>query len=139
MFKKILLPVDLTDRHEPVVHAAAELAAQSGGEVILLHVIETISGLPLEEERSFYGKLEQRGMTHLDRLGKPLGQRNIRWQAEIRLGNRAQECVRYATEVSADLIVLTAPRFDPQQPSAGWGSMSYRIGIMSQCPVLLVK
>jgi hypothetical protein len=37
------------------------------------------------------------------------------------------------------LGILTAPRLDAAVPSAGWGSMSYRIGILSQCPVLLVK
>ena len=45
----------------------------------------------------------------------------------------------WSAEEAADLIVLTAPRFDPAAPGAGWGSMSYRIGILSQCPVLLVK
>jgi hypothetical protein len=48
MFKKILLPIDLTDRHGRVLVVAAELATQSGGEVILLHVIETIAGLAME-------------------------------------------------------------------------------------------
>ena len=61
------------------------------------------------------------------------------WRAEVRSGTRAPDVVRYAGEVGADLIVLTAPRFDPEHPAAGWGSLSYKVGILSSCPVLLVK
>jgi universal stress protein A len=139
MFKKILLPVDLTDRHARVLDVAAELASRSGGDVILLHVIETIAGLSMQEEQDFYRRLERAAQAHLQRLGKHLAERKVPWQAVIQYGNRAPESVRYAQEAAADLIILTAPRLDPAVPSAGWGSMSYRIGILSQCPVLLVK
>jgi nucleotide-binding universal stress UspA family protein len=54
-------------------------------------------------------------------------------------GSRAHEIVRYATEVGVDLIVLTSHRIDLHHPSAGWGTVSYKVGILSQCPVLLVK
>lgn len=139
MFKKILLPVDLTDRHGPVLDVAAELATQSGGEIILLHVIETIPGLSMDEERSFYDRLERRARGHLDGLGRQLEKHRRSWRAEVRYGQRAAESVRYASEAGVDLIILTAPRLDPAVPGPGWGSMSYRIGILSQCPVLLVK
>ena len=36
MFKKILLPVDLTDKHKPALDMAARLAEQNGGTVTLL-------------------------------------------------------------------------------------------------------
>jgi nucleotide-binding universal stress UspA family protein len=139
MFKKILLPVDLTNKHQPALAIAGDLAALSGGEVILLHVIETIPGLSMEEEQPFYKQLERKAQAHLDRLGKHLKQRKVRCRTEVRFGNRAQESARYATETTADLLVLSAPHFDPAVPAAGWGSMSYRIGILSPCPVLLVK
>jgi nucleotide-binding universal stress UspA family protein len=139
MFKKILLPVDLTDRHGPALDVAGELAARGGGEVTLLHVIETIAGLPPDSDRAFYGGLERTARGHLDRLGKRLGERGLPCRLEVRYGHRAQECARYAEETGADLVVLTAPRFDPAAPAAGWGSMSYRIGILCRCPVLLVK
>src|SRR5262245_51519429 len=98
MFKKLLLPVDLTDRHARVLQVAAELAAPSGGEVTLLHVVETIAGLSMEEEGGFYARLERAARSHCDHLGKDLAERMIPWRAVVRLGNRAQECVRYALE-----------------------------------------
>ena len=139
MFKTILLPVDMTDRHQQALDTAVEFAAQSGGAITLLHVIETITGLSLEEGKDFYQRLESVALNHLDKWGKDLKKRKIPWQREVRYGNRAAESVRYALETAADLIVLTSPRFEPANPGAGWGSMSYKISILSQCPVLLVK
>src|SRR5262245_9495561 len=113
MFKKILLPVDLTDKHGRALAVASELAAQSGGQVTLLHVIETMAGLSMEEERDFYRRLERVARAHLDRLGKQLRESKTSWQAEVRFGNRTQESARYAADTGADLIILTAPAFDP--------------------------
>jgi universal stress protein A len=139
MFEKILLPVDLSDKHQAAIEAAAELARQHGGEVTLLHVIEVIPGLPIEEEKAFYDRLERRARTHLERLGNLVLQRRISTRLVVVLGNRAPEIARYASETGTNLIVLTAPRLDPEHPVAGWGSLSYRVGLLAQCPVLLVK
>jgi nucleotide-binding universal stress UspA family protein len=139
MFKKILLPVDLTDRHGPVLEKAADLAGQGKGEVTLLHVIELIQGVSMEEERSFYKRLERDAKTHLERLGKYLADHQIAWRAEVRYGKRAQESVRFGMEMGADLIVLLARRVDPSIPGGGLWSVSYQIAILSQCPILLIK
>jgi universal stress protein A len=139
MFTKILLPVDLSDRHSQALEAAASLAKQSGGVITLLHVIEVIAGLSLEEEKSFYKRLEKSARDHLARLTEHFKRQQIAWQTEILYGHRGPEVVRYATEKGADVIVLTSPRIDPKNPGVGWGSLSYKISLLSQCPVLLVK
>jgi hypothetical protein len=50
-----------------------------------------------------------------------------------------QEIVRYAQDNQADLILVTSPTFDPAHPSVGWGSMSFKISVLSPVPVLLIK
>jgi nucleotide-binding universal stress UspA family protein len=139
MFKKILLPVDLSDRHERALETAMGLAASSGAEVVLLHVIEVIAGLPLEEEKSFYLRLEKAARKHLSQLGERLAGRHLPWRMEITYGTRGREIVRYAGEAGADLVVLTAPRVDLDGVTTGWGSLSYKVGFFTPCPVLLVK
>jgi nucleotide-binding universal stress UspA family protein len=139
MFQRILLPVDLTDRHQQAIDIATELATRDGGAITLLHVIETIAGLSVEEEKDFYHRLERAARRHLDKWGKDLEKGKVSWRAEVRYGNRAAESVRYAREMTADLIILTARRIDPANPGIGLASMSYRIDILSPCPVLLVK
>ncbi|MGE3805123.1 MAG: universal stress protein [Gemmataceae bacterium] len=138
MFKKILLPLDLSDRHGAVLKAAVELARQSGGSIELFHVIETLAGLSIEEERDFYARLEKAARKHLDKQGRLLSDAGVAWMATVRLGHRGAEIVKHAGESAADLIVLTAPRLDPGGPE-GWGSLSYKVSILSPCPVLLVK
>jgi nucleotide-binding universal stress UspA family protein len=138
MFKKILLPLDLTDKHGPALAIAAELVQQSSGEVTLLHVIELIPGLSLEEEHAFYNRLERMALAHLKRQGSTRADRQLAWRKEVLIGRRAEEIVRFASKASAELIVLTAPRIEPEDPT-GLGSMSYKVGILAHCPVLLVK
>jgi nucleotide-binding universal stress UspA family protein len=139
MFKRILLPVDLSERHQRAIDTAADLASQSGGEVVLLHIIEVIQGLSLEEEKDFYERLEKMARKHLGKLSGDLQARKISARTEILYGQRGPEIVRYASGTAADLIVLTAPRLDPANPALGWASLSYKIGFLSPCPVLLVK
>jgi len=139
MFQRILLPVDLSDKHGRALEVASQLAGRDGGEVILLHVIEVIPGLEVEEEKHFYSRLEKLAAARLQKLGESLKQKHVRHRAETVLGHRAAETIRYARENSIDLIIVTSPPVDPQHPSTGWGSMSYRIGLAATCPVLLVK
>ena len=139
MFKRILLPIDLSDRHDRALEMAAELAGAQGGEVVLIHIIELIAGIPMEEERAFYHRLEKAAHAHLERLGDRLKQSNVAWRARVFFGHRVPEIVRHAEEMKADLVVLTSPPVDPNNLIAGMGSMSYKVGLFSPCPVLLVK
>jgi nucleotide-binding universal stress UspA family protein len=139
MFKRLLLPLDLTDKHVKVVETAAQLAKQSAGSVTLLHIVETIPGLSLEEDEAFYDRLQRSAQQHLDKLGQTFAARQIPWQAVIQFGHRVQDIVRYAQENQIDLILLTSPTFDPVHPGLGWGSLSFKISVLSPVQVLLVK
>jgi nucleotide-binding universal stress UspA family protein len=139
MFKKLLLPLDLTDRHQAVLDIAADLARLHGGDVTLLHVIETIPGLAVEEEKTFFKNLEKTADNHLERYRKVLEQRGVPCRHKVLLGHRAARIVEYAGQTGADLILVAAPQFDPTNPAAGWASLSHKLAFVAQCPVLLVK
>jgi nucleotide-binding universal stress UspA family protein len=138
MFRKILMPLDLTDKHKKALDTAAELAG-SGGEITLVHVIELIHGVSVEEEKDFYDRLEQAAREQLARYAAVLGSRQVPCRQEILFGGRALEIVRLARESGTDLIVLTAPAAEPGQPDVGLGSLSYKVGVFAPCPVLLVR
>jgi nucleotide-binding universal stress UspA family protein len=139
MFQKLLVPLDLTERHKVVLDVAAEMAQAANGEVALLHVIETIHGLSVDDEKSFFLQLEHVAARHLEKHADVLKERQVRCRSVVLKGNRAVEIARYANESGTDLIFLTAPWFDPEQPAAGWGSMSYKVALLAQCHVLFVK
>jgi universal stress protein A len=139
VFKHILVPVDLTDTHQPALEIAARLAQANDGEVTLLHVVEVISEVWAAEDREFYTRLEQTARDHLARLGHYFEARGVPRREEVVYGHRAPEIVRHADEIGVDLIVLKSHRIDLEHPAAGWGTVSYKVGILAQCPVLLVK
>jgi nucleotide-binding universal stress UspA family protein len=139
MYKKILVPVDLTDKPQRTVDVAAELAVQGGGNVTLLHVIELIPGLGFEEERPFYDRLDRLSRKHFERLVPQLSERKVPWHTQVLYGPRAATVVRHAVEAGHDLIVVASHPIDLNNPTVGWGTVSYQIGILSQCAVLLVK
>jgi nucleotide-binding universal stress UspA family protein len=137
-FEKILLPVDLSDRHGGAVEAAARLAKQSDGEVTLLHVVEVLPGLPRKEESAFYGRLEKKAQAHLKGIAKRLSKLKVPCRTIVTYGHRAREVVEQAEALPADLIVLTVPEVNGRNPAA-WGSLSWKIAVLCHCPVLLVK
>jgi universal stress protein A len=138
MFKKILLPVDLSNRHGPAVKIGRTLALQNRGKLILLHVIELIGGLSMREEKTFYSKLKKTAESHLRKLaGTDVTKTSL--ERRIVFGRRGHGIIKFAKQIGADLIVLTAPKVDLQGSSQGWGSLSYKISILAQCPVLIVK
>jgi nucleotide-binding universal stress UspA family protein len=139
VFEKILVPVDVSDKHQQDLDVPARLASVRGGQVTLLHVVEVIAGLWDEQERDLYDRIDRMASDHLAKLGRYLEEQHVLRHEEVVFGNRAHEIVRYAAETGTDLIVLTSHRMDLQNPGVGWGTGSYKVGILSQCPVLLVK
>ena len=143
MIRKILLPVDFTDKNEAAIAAALQIAAhpdpEQSGEVELLHVIETIEHIGFEEMGDFYRGLETRASAKLFAMEERFKTVGIRVHHAIRFGKRAETIVHYAEEQGSDLIVLSSHKVDRDHPALGWGTISYRIAIVARCPVLLVK
>ena len=74
VYRRILVPVELSDKDLRAVEAARALARandEGDTEVALLHVIETLD-LPFEELEDFYSKLESRAVEVLSELSASL-------------------------------------------------------------------
>jgi nucleotide-binding universal stress UspA family protein len=139
MFKKILIPVDLSQKHQKAFDAAVEIAREFAGEIILLHVIEVIAGVSMDEDKSFYRRLEKKAHDHLESLKATLKAAMLPSSGEILYGHRGPEIVRYAEKNAIDLIVLTTPPLESESLGTGLGSLSHKVGMFAQCPVLLVR
>jgi universal stress protein A len=138
MFKRILVPTDLTERTVRALQVASSLGI-AHPQVTLLHVIETIAGAEFEELSSFYATLETRARERLDDLVGRTPGRPGEVDVAIVYGRRAEEVLRFARENAIDLIVLASHPVDPSEPYSGVGTMSYKLGILAPCAVLLVK
>lgn len=138
VFQNILVPVDLTPKNESAVEVARELAEGSGGRVVLLHVIETLD-LPFEELREFYERLQSRAITHMEELSGLLRSAEVPFEAHVLYGDRTEKIIQFAREKDSDLIVMDSHRVEPGRPGRGPTTISYRVAIVAQCPVLLIK
>ena len=139
MFRRIVVPVDLSEKSVAAVDRAYDFATESGSEVILLHVIETIEHVQFEEMKSFYDRLEKSARQGLKELAERFVEKNLNVDETVIYGHRTKEIVDFAVSNRADLIIMASHRVDPDRPGHDWSSISYGVAILAPCPVLLVK
>ena len=142
MFRKILVPVDFTEKNEAALATAIDLAGRNDGEqseVTLLHVIETVEHIDFDEMAGFYRSLETKAAAKLFAMEERFQQAGVRVRHDILYGKRAETVVRFAEDHGIDLLILSSHKVDREHPALGWGTISYRIAIVVRCPVLLVK
>ncbi len=138
MFRNILVPLDMSARNDHGLEVAAELC-EPGGNVILLHVVQTIPDVPFEELADFYQGLQRRAGESLDAKLAALGDRGCRLRREVSLGRRGPEIARFAAENDVDLIVMMSHPIDPKDPSHHLGTISQQAALLADCSVLLVR
>lgn len=139
MFRRILVPVDLTEKSLAAVDIAYEFAVRSAAEVTLLHVIETIEHVPFDELKPFYERLEKSARKQLQDFAERFTAHKLPVAHAVIYGHRSQQIIEYAAANSVDLIVIASHRIDPERPGRDWSSISYVVAMTSTCPVLLVK
>ena len=139
MFNNILVPTDLSEKSEKALDIALQMSTTDDHRIYLLHVIETLQSDEDDEFQSFYEKLADRALRKMDEMIKKYEEKEDIIDSEIAYGNRSMEIIRFAQEYHIDLIVLGSHRIENIEPSDGWATISYKVGILSPCPVLLVK
>jgi nucleotide-binding universal stress UspA family protein len=138
-FRRIVVPTDLTDRTTKALDLALELAAGARSRVTLLHVIQTVPGLEFGELKPFYEKIHAKAAKKMAAMVRQAAARRLEVGMEIAYGSRAETIVKTAKTRNADLIVLASHRVNPSMVGRDWGTLSYKVGLLAQCPVLLVK
>jgi nucleotide-binding universal stress UspA family protein len=139
MFRRILIPTDLTDRTIRAIHVARDVQAPHDSRLMLLHVIETVTGAEFEELSSFYGTLEKQAWNRLHDIATRASVPHAQIDAHVVFGKRVEETLKFARVHQVELIVLASHPIDPVAPASSIGTMSYKLGILAPCAVLLVK
>lgn len=138
MYERIVLPLDLSEEHDAVLEAVLRLG-EGVKSVCLLHVVESIRGIPDVEVEGFYASLRPRAEANLAAAAARLKEAGLEAQTEIRTGPRGPTIVRYAIECGADLIILSSRATDPDRPGFGFGSTSHQVALAAPCSVLLIR
>ena len=140
MFKKIVVPVDPSeiDFAAPAVNAAANLAAQSGGEVRLIAVLPVMNGyvselLPADYEVALEKETESRVRGLATKAGVP----DDKLSVMMRTGSVYHEVIDEAKAWSADAIVVCSHR--PVTSTYLLGSNAAKIVRHAPCSVLVLR
>lgn len=140
MFKKILVPIDLTELtvSKPALDCAVELALQAKG-VLRLITVETLlpasfmEYVPLEFDKT----QEERATRALDEIGAGLTFSKENVSHTVRFGGIYVEILAEADEWGADLIVVGSHR--PSMSTYLIGSNAKTIVRHAKCSVLVIR
>ncbi len=139
MFQHILVPTDLTERDRKAIEIAVEMAHCGSVKITLLHVVETIEDADTEDFRKFFKQLGTRAEAKLDLLIDRYRKDDLVIEKQVLLGRRVFEILNFAAHSGVDLIIMSSHRLDTDNFSEGWGTISFKVGVLSHCPVMLVK
>jgi nucleotide-binding universal stress UspA family protein len=128
---RILYCTDFSNNSEQARDYAISLAAEYSAELALLHVVERAPNAAKAE--AFVAPHAQ----ELDKLVSEAERKNLDVSSAVRFGKPYEEIVRYATEVQASLIIMTA-RGGGAVDRAVFGSTTYRVIQLGPCPVLAI-
>lgn len=107
VYRRILVPLDHTDLDQLALNHAAAMAKLYGAEIFLLHVEEGVTSQIYGQDSST-AEVEA-GEQYLDRIAQSLRNQEITVQTSIsHSASPRKEIVRYAKEVSPDLVIMGA-------------------------------
>jgi nucleotide-binding universal stress UspA family protein len=128
---KVLLCTDLSDRSRRAFDDGWLLAAEYGGELTLVHVLDTGS-----MSRSIKAPLTD-AWNYLKTLPLPEGCSLPPSNVVVRVGRPYEQIIALATEGVFDVVVMSA-RGEGVRDPAVFGSTTHRVIQLGPCPVLVV-
>lgn len=141
MFKTILVPTDASETAKRALMVALNIAKKYGSRIVLLHVVSTpealgyslssgISG-PQEEGNIYGGQVLRASLSEID-PGK------VRIEEKLIPGYPAVAILEEIKNGKVDLVVMGNRGYGPITASL-LGSVSQRVLVKAQCPVMIVK
>ena len=136
MYKKILLPIDLS--HAEKGKATLDIARKLGDKDARFTLINVIEDIPayvaVELPGGTIKKLGENAQTELKSLAKAA---NFDAEIEVRSGSPARAILTAADAVGADLIIVTSHK--PGLQDYLLGSTASRIVRHAKCSVLVIR
>lgn len=145
MYKRILVPMDGSDRASKAAEHAFMLAEKTGAEVTLFHIIPALPPY-VNRYGDRLGGAYQQIHDELQATGEEIMQRakenysNYKAKSDIKIiwGSPADEIIREAKEGKCDLIVMGSRGLGDIKGYL-MGSVSNRVVRHAACPVLVVR
>ena len=140
MFKRILVPVDLTEPEfaKPAIDTAIELARASGGIVRVVNVLPMTPVMLAEYVPADFDEQQRQSAEEaMAVLAKESGLEAARFSTVVRQGGIYHEVLEEAKLLPADLIVMSSHR--PAMKTYFLGSNAGHVVRYAKCSVLVVR
>jgi nucleotide-binding universal stress UspA family protein len=136
MFGCIVVATDLRAPTRLSLATACDLL-HSEGQVLLVHVIRPVAGLPDAERDALYDRMRASAGRQLHDLAAGfIRERGRECLCLCVIGTPGPQIARIAEERGADLVILA---HDPSDDPATLGSVSYQVAHHAPCAVLVLK
>ncbi|HEY1378305.1 MAG TPA: universal stress protein [Gemmataceae bacterium] len=139
-FQRILHPTDYTDTSHPALHYAADLAHDAGGDLVLLHVVDTLGmdNVPYGQVASPDQPAAYRRQLFDELRREAPGDPKVHVEYVLSEEDPVTAILRAAADFDCDLIVLGT------HGVSRWkrllvGSIAEQVVRQAACPVLVVK
>ncbi|MEN6331596.1 MAG: universal stress protein [Smithella sp.] len=139
MFRQILIPTDFSEKLIGPLEIASDLAKKYKSTIHLLHVIEFIPEATFEEFEDFYKRLEKKAQTQMRNIISEYTGKSVLLLHHISYGNRVEEILKFIKKYEIDLVIMNSHKAEKKNPLRDWGTISYKIALLSESPVMLVK
>jgi nucleotide-binding universal stress UspA family protein len=138
--RRILVPVDFSDSSARALRHAVKRAAESGGSLIIVHVLPADYGwlgIGRNESRDLDRSLQRQAADRL-RAFADENVRDVPADMEVRVGQPAEEIVAAVRESRCDSIMLSTRGLTGLDRYL-IGSVADRVARLAPCPVVLVR
>jgi nucleotide-binding universal stress UspA family protein len=144
VYEKLVVPLDGSKEGESVIPYVQELATKFKSQVILFNVIPSLhefcaldgcasSSFSDEQMKSEKASAQK----YLDRIAAGLKAKGLTVQSEVKLGEAAQEIIKYANQISANVVMSTHGHSGFNHMS--FGSVTEKVLHGGKTPVTLVR
>ena len=139
--RRILVPVDFSDSSARALRDAAKKAAESGGSLIVVHVVPSDHGwlgIGRDELRELDRSLQRQAADQLCTFVDENVGDSVAAELEIRVGQPAQEIIAAARESKSDCILLSTRGLTGLDRIL-IGSVADRVARLAPCAVVLLR
>ena len=148
---RILVPHDGGQMSDRALLYATELAKSLDADITILYVIDEIEMPPTlllgndrtlisKAKRSITKEMQQRWDHFAEGKLKILNSENLKASSVVKVGDPAEQILKFATESRSDLIVMGSRRLEGvSRLMMALGSVARKVSEKSFCPVLLVR
>ena len=150
MSERILIPLDGSKVGETallhVEELVPKLSARVKKEVTLLQVITSLTHYAIDVETSTYvpyteeeiEQIKKKARDYLDKAGEGLRSKGITVNSEVRAGNAAEEIIKVAQEINADMVAMST---HGRSGISRWalGSVTEKVLRKGDVPLLVIR